>query len=131
MQNYTQNIDTLETLAGVKRVLQCHGSFATASCVQCRQKVQGTDIEDDILNRRVPLCPGCNAAPTPKAEHKKSKKKKKSAGWRSDESESDEPDIPDYPPGIMKVRPITLLVFLYLSSNSSARYYILRRETYR
>jgi NAD-dependent SIR2 family protein deacetylase len=103
MQNYTQNIDTLETLAGVKRVLQCHGSFATASCVECRRKVQGTEIERDILDRRVPLCRGCNPTPTPKPETKKPKKKRKKSGWRSDESESDEPDIPDYPPGIMKV----------------------------
>lgn len=27
LRNYTQNIDTLESLAGVTRVLQCHGEI--------------------------------------------------------------------------------------------------------
>ncbi|KDQ50714.1 hypothetical protein JAAARDRAFT_41808 [Jaapia argillacea MUCL 33604] len=98
LRNYTQNIDTLETLAGVRNVLQCHGSFATASCLHCHQRVPGTDIEDDILQHRVPLCKKCNAAA---AKPKKKKKRKPTAsGWRSDES--DESDGPAFPPGIMK-----------------------------
>lgn len=110
VQNYTQNIDTLETLAGVRRVLQCHGSFATASCLNCRVRVNGTDIEDDILNQRVPLCKICSAA-APPVPAKKVKKQRRDSGWHSDES--DEPDEPAYPPWIMKVRlvhrvPLTL-----------------------
>ena len=31
----TQNIDTLESVCGVTRAIQCHGSFATATCLQC------------------------------------------------------------------------------------------------
>ena len=31
LRNYTQNIDTLEQAAGIKSVLNCHGSFATVS----------------------------------------------------------------------------------------------------
>jgi NAD+-dependent protein deacetylase sirtuin 1 len=46
---YTQNIDTLEQSAGIKRVVYCHGSFATASCVQCRYQVAGSAIEPEIL----------------------------------------------------------------------------------
>ena len=109
-QNYTQNIDTLETAAGVKRVLQCHGSFATASCIQCRRKVIGTEIEEEILSGRVPLCKVCNSedggaggdSRVPR-EKSKSKKKRKYGGWDDDESEEDDPDLPEYPPGIMKV----------------------------
>ena len=102
-QNYTQNIDTLETQAGVQRVLQCHGSFATASCLNCRVRVPGTVIEDDILHHRVPLCTICNAPPvTGPAEPPKKRRKRRAAGWDSDAS--DEPDEPAYPPGIMKVR---------------------------
>ncbi|KAH9840078.1 SIR2-domain-containing protein [Rhodofomes roseus] len=97
LRNYTQNIDTLETSAGVKRVLQCHGSFATASCLNCKIRVPGTDIEDDILNHNVPLCKVCNATLPAK---QKPKKKRKSSGWNSDQS--DEPDPPEFPPGIMK-----------------------------
>lgn len=110
-QNYTQNIDTLETAAGVKAVLQCHGSFATASCIQCRRKVIGTEIEEEILAGQVPLCKVCdlegsgvaNNAKVPKKQLKTRKKKQKSGRWDDDESEEDEPDLPDYPPGIMKV----------------------------
>ena len=29
LRNYTQNIDTLEQVAGIEKVIQCHGSFAT------------------------------------------------------------------------------------------------------
>jgi len=29
LRNYTQNIDTLEQVAGIKRVIQCHGMYAT------------------------------------------------------------------------------------------------------
>lgn len=105
LQNYTQNIDTLETQAGVGRVLQCHGSFATATCVHCREKVQGKVIEEAILAGKVPLCRSCNIVPPVKRERKKSKgKKKKNSGWESDASENDAPDVPEYPPGIMKVR---------------------------
>ncbi|CAG8712482.1 12783_t:CDS:2 [Funneliformis caledonium] len=59
LRNYTQNIDTLEQAAGIKNVLQCHGSFATASCIVCGYKVDGNEIKDDILNQRVPYCPKC------------------------------------------------------------------------
>jgi len=102
LRNYTQNIDTLETLTGVKRVLQCHGSFATASCLNCKLRVPGVDIEDDILNQRVPLCKVCSAvAPTVAASKGTSKSKRhQKSGWDSDES--DEPDQPAFPPWIMK-----------------------------
>lgn len=59
LRNYTQNIDTLEQAAGIKNVLQCHGSFATASCIMCDYKVDGNEIKDDILNQRVSYCPKC------------------------------------------------------------------------
>ncbi|CDO69645.1 hypothetical protein BN946_scf184851.g33 [Trametes cinnabarina] len=101
LRNYTQNIDTLETLAGVKRVVQCHGSFATASCINCRARVPGAEIADDIMNQRVPICKACNVAPPPAVSAKPGKKgKKRKEGWDSDAS--DEPEPPSYPPGIMK-----------------------------
>ncbi|OSX64149.1 hypothetical protein POSPLADRAFT_1065467 [Postia placenta MAD-698-R-SB12] len=102
-KNYTQNIDTLETLAGVKRVLQCHGSFATASCLNCKVRVPGIAIEDDILNHRVPLCKICSAdieASVTAPSKSLPKKQGKSSGWNS--NESDEPDVPLYPPWVMK-----------------------------
>ncbi|TDL24093.1 SIR2-domain-containing protein [Rickenella mellea] len=105
LRNYTQNIDTLETKAGIQRILQCHGSFATATCINCRHKVVGTKIEDDILNQRIPLCTTCNVMPPPvpskKLSKKKTKKRKRTNGWNSDQSDESEPDSPP-PQGIMK-----------------------------
>ncbi|KAK7060820.1 NAD-dependent histone deacetylase sir2 [Paramarasmius palmivorus] len=99
LRNYTQNIDTLETAAGVERVIQCHGSFATASCLLCRRRVLGKEIETEIMSRKVPLCPVCN---TSTAAPKKSTKSKKKARGEWDSAEEDESDAPTYPPGIMK-----------------------------
>ncbi|RUO95513.1 DHS-like NAD/FAD-binding domain-containing protein, partial [Jimgerdemannia flammicorona] len=83
LRNYTQNIDTLEHKAGIKRVLNCHGSFATASCISCGYKCEGEEIKEDIFAQvgvgfvrthliwscplyatpcpqRVPPCPKCS-----------------------------------------------------------------------
>ncbi|XP_054655124.1 NAD-dependent protein deacetylase sirtuin-1 isoform X2 [Dunckerocampus dactyliophorus] len=63
LRNYTQNIDTLEQVAGVQRIIQCHGSFATASCLICKYKVDCEAIREDIFNQRVPHCPQCPDIP--------------------------------------------------------------------
>ncbi|XP_049592473.1 NAD-dependent protein deacetylase sirtuin-1 [Syngnathus scovelli] len=63
LRNYTQNIDTLEQVAGVQRIIQCHGSFATASCLICKYKVDCEAIREDIFNQRVPHCPRCLDVP--------------------------------------------------------------------
>ncbi|KAI8369870.1 DHS-like NAD/FAD-binding domain-containing protein, partial [Choanephora cucurbitarum] len=61
LRNYTQNIDTLEHKANIKRVVNCHGSFATASCVTCGYKVDGKEIEEYIMAQKVAPCPQCQA----------------------------------------------------------------------
>uniref|UniRef100_UPI0037E89668 NAD-dependent protein deacetylase sirtuin-1 n=1 Tax=Semicossyphus pulcher TaxID=241346 RepID=UPI0037E89668 len=63
LRNYTQNIDTLEQVAGVQRIIQCHGSFATASCLVCKHKVDCEAIREDIFNQVVPHCPRCQDIP--------------------------------------------------------------------
>lgn len=84
----------------MRRVLQCHGSFATATCLQCHRKVPGTEIETEILSRKVPLCLVCNPL---KAGPKKRKQTRKQAKGQWDSDADDESDAPAYPPGIMKV----------------------------
>ncbi|XP_076328383.1 NAD-dependent protein deacetylase sirtuin-1-like isoform X2 [Tachypleus tridentatus] len=59
LRNYTQNIDTLEYAAGIKRAITCHGSFATATCTKCEYKVDSTVIKEDIFNQTIPSCPMC------------------------------------------------------------------------
>ena len=38
------------------QVVQCHGSFATASCTVCKVQVPADAIREDIFERRIPLC---------------------------------------------------------------------------
>ncbi|KAJ8594771.1 DHS-like NAD/FAD-binding domain-containing protein [Rhizopogon salebrosus TDB-379] len=102
LRNYTQNIDTLETLTGITRVLQCHGSFATATCIQCRRRVPGIEIEKDIMEHHVPFCTACTEAKKISDEARKaaSKKNNKKRGKKEWEEESEEDD--GIPVGIMK-----------------------------
>merc|ERR1719189_2620094 len=65
LRNYTQNIDTLEQVAGIQNVIQCHGSFATASCMACKRKVDAEVIREDIFNQTIPKCGRC---PEPESE---------------------------------------------------------------
>ncbi|CRL06221.1 CLUMA_CG018942, isoform A [Clunio marinus] len=60
LERYTQNIDTLERVAGISRLIECHGSFATASCTRCKFKINGDAIREDILQQRIPICFLCN-----------------------------------------------------------------------
>lgn len=108
LRNYTQNIDTLETLAGVKRVLQCHGSFATASCLRCRTRVPGPSIEPYIMRQEVPICGICRKARDEEiAERRAIKARTKGKGkanWDGEEDDSDDDQGWGYGlPGIMKV----------------------------
>ncbi|XP_044011128.1 NAD-dependent histone deacetylase sirtuin-1 isoform X2 [Aphidius gifuensis] len=66
LRNYSQNIDTLEQVAGIENVIECHGSFATASCTKCKYQVTAEDIREDIFGQRIPLCKKCtkNALPS-------------------------------------------------------------------
>ncbi|KAJ1770652.1 NAD-dependent histone deacetylase sir2 [Coemansia sp. RSA 1843] len=59
LRNYTQNIDTLEHVQGIKNVLNCHGSFATATCIECGYKCDGKDLEKDIMAGQIAYCPKC------------------------------------------------------------------------
>ncbi|KAG8932739.1 NAD-dependent histone deacetylase sir2 [Tulasnella sp. 418] len=89
---------------GVQRVLQCHGSFATASCIQCKRQVEGSEIKDAIFAKEVPYCKVCEAGVPPKKPvPKKAKKKNKAKPWDNDDSDGDDVDgIPSRQKGIMK-----------------------------
>ncbi|KAI0272734.1 DHS-like NAD/FAD-binding domain-containing protein [Gloeopeniophorella convolvens] len=97
LRNYTQNIDTLETVVGVRNVLQCHGSFATASCLECRVRVAGSVIEREIMQGQVPLCKACSDSGNTAKKPRKGRRKR---GKRQDSE--DEEDEPLFPPWIMK-----------------------------
>ncbi|WWD21658.1 hypothetical protein CI109_106144 [Kwoniella shandongensis] len=114
LRNYTQNIDTLENLAGVTKVLQCHGSFSTASCLRCKTRVPGPTIEPYIMAQKVPYCGACREARDQEIEArrkqreaaKKSKGKGKARAWGNgdddDDEDSDESEWGGGEPGIIK-----------------------------
>lgn len=55
---WSQNIDTLERLAGVEeeRLVEAHGSFATAKCLRCGNKYDKDDIKPQIMRGEVARC---------------------------------------------------------------------------
>ena len=61
LTNFTQNIDNLESCVGIlpEKLVQCHGSFATAACLECGHKVEGDEIYEDIKACRIPRCQLC------------------------------------------------------------------------
>jgi NAD-dependent histone deacetylase SIR2 len=61
LTNYSQNIDNLEAKAGIRpeKLVQCHGSFATASCVKCGYKVVGETLFPEIRAGEIPRCRKC------------------------------------------------------------------------
>jgi NAD-dependent deacetylase sirtuin 1 len=60
LRNYTQNIDSLEHLCPITRLIQCHGSFSSATCRVCHNKVQSDEIKDEILQQKIPHCQKCS-----------------------------------------------------------------------
>ncbi|CDZ98838.1 Sirtuin 5 and related class III sirtuins (SIR2 family) [Phaffia rhodozyma] len=112
LRNYTQNIDTLESQVGIKNVLQCHGSFATASCLRCRRQMPGSAIESDIMRRTIPRCTPCIQSEEREVkqrvkERKKRRGKQRRGGWAGEDSdeEGEEEDLKwrsNLPPAVIK-----------------------------
>jgi NAD+-dependent protein deacetylase SIR2 len=108
LTNYSQNIDNLEAKAGITKdkLVQCHGSFATATCVQCRYKMIGEKLYPEIKAGKIPRCPRCSQnlrAPGGAVKRKRSRgrEKKRRRHDVDDDSTSDsEFDIPTA--GVMK-----------------------------
>ncbi|XP_064921791.1 NAD-dependent protein deacetylase sirtuin-3, mitochondrial isoform X3 [Columba livia] len=64
---YTQNIDGLERAAGIPpdRLVEAHGTFATATCTVCRRKFPGEDFRGDVMAVKVPHCRVCTGVVKP------------------------------------------------------------------
>ncbi|KAJ6785647.1 hypothetical protein PWT90_04795 [Aphanocladium album] len=116
LTNYSQNIDNLEVKAGVPKdkLIQCHGSFGTASCVQCGHQIPGERIFPDIRAGIIPKCPRCAqaaaAAASASSRSSSSKRRrtadKKRRRWSAaadDSSDDDNSSAYDVPgTGVMK-----------------------------
>jgi NAD-dependent SIR2 family protein deacetylase len=64
---YTQNIDGLESLAGVSDdlLVECHGSFRGASCISCNAPMDSEICRQTVLQGEVPKCESCGSLVKP------------------------------------------------------------------
>jgi NAD-dependent histone deacetylase SIR2 len=128
LRNYTQNIDNIESHAGIQpeKLIQCHGSWATATCRKCAHQVPGEEIFEDVKAKKVAHCKKCAASlqvERPGMKRKRSsnginKAKKRQSG--SDDDSDGQYDIPQ--PGVMKVGEVNLVAsirFAYTNSPTS------------
>lgn len=59
LRNYTQNIDTLERVAGITRTVHCHGSFDTSTCLRCKQIYSSEEFKKRVFKTPIPMCTEC------------------------------------------------------------------------
>lgn len=66
-RHYTQNIDTLERVAGMPdaMLVEAHGTFATNHCVDCGKEHTMAWMKDVIFRDEVPKCTRCAALVKP------------------------------------------------------------------
>ncbi|KAI1387774.1 putative histone deacetylase SIR2 [Hypoxylon trugodes] len=97
LTNYSQNIDNIEANAGIKpeKLVQCHGSFATATCQKCGHKVQGDTLFGEIKAGRIPRCVKCIAALRGNGAMKRKRSYNKNTGKKSKRRSSDDDDDDD------------------------------------
>ncbi|KAK0628870.1 DHS-like NAD/FAD-binding domain-containing protein [Bombardia bombarda] len=111
LTNYSQNIDNLEAKAGIQpdKLVQCHGSFATASCVKCGYKVVGDSLFGEIKSGKIPRCRKCaqgkrttNNSLKRKMNKDGTEKKPRRRPGDYDSNSDSEFDLPTASCGIMK-----------------------------
>ncbi|RYO74262.1 hypothetical protein DL766_002229 [Monosporascus sp. MC13-8B] len=106
LTNYSQNIDNIEANAGIRKekLVQCHGSFATATCQKCGHNIPGDSIFAEIKAGKVPRCEKCVATlrtnrPAKRKRSQNSVSSRRSRRYDDDSSDGDY-DIPTA--GVMK-----------------------------
>ncbi|KAI0086449.1 DHS-like NAD/FAD-binding domain-containing protein, partial [Irpex rosettiformis] len=64
---FTQNIDTLERLAGVpdQAIVEAHGSFAHQHCIECGTWYDGHKLKEEILRGEIAYCYECSGLVKP------------------------------------------------------------------
>ena len=64
---YTQNVDGLDRMAGTpdSKVIECHGGFGSAACVECRASVDPEIVKRCIFSGTIARCPGCGGLAKP------------------------------------------------------------------
>lgn len=49
----------MERVAQIERVVECHGSFSTATCTKCGHRVSADEIRNTVLSQKIPVCVKC------------------------------------------------------------------------
>lgn len=64
---FTQNIDCLERETGLpaNMIVEAHGSFATSSCIDCKEPFPEKKMREAIRTEEVPRCPNCTGLTKP------------------------------------------------------------------
>ncbi|EAA07580.5 AGAP002943-PA [Anopheles gambiae str. PEST] len=59
VRHYTQNIDTLERIAGIPedKIVEAHGTFYTNHCLECKIAYSLEFVKEKIFADEVPTCP--------------------------------------------------------------------------
>ncbi|KAL2430593.1 NAD-dependent protein deacetylase hst1 [Exophiala dermatitidis] len=96
LTNYTQNIDGLETAAGISssKLIQVHGTLATATCMSCGKKTTARKYMPVAQAGDIPVCK-CSLIKEPKeTQHRgrsgAGKKKRKRYEFEDSDSDSEE-----------------------------------------
>lgn len=61
LRHYTQNIDTLERVAGVPddKLVEAHGTFHIGHCLRCGDEYTQDWMRDKIFKDEIPICESC------------------------------------------------------------------------
>ncbi|KAF9924914.1 NAD-dependent protein deacetylase sirtuin-2 [Mortierella alpina] len=67
LRSYTQNIDSLERLAGLDEdfLVEAHGSFTNAKCIQCEMTSDSAWVKKHIMDGDIPYCQRCSGLVKP------------------------------------------------------------------
>ncbi|XP_004530651.1 NAD-dependent protein deacetylase Sirt2 isoform X2 [Ceratitis capitata] len=67
VRHYTQNIDSLERLAGLpeEKMVEAHGTFHTNHCLECGLEFSKEWMKEKIFSDTIPLCDACNGIVKP------------------------------------------------------------------
>lgn len=67
LRHYTQNIDTLEHVAGIpsEKLVEAHGTFHTNHCISCRKEYSMEWAKEQIFADNVPTCTTCKGIVKP------------------------------------------------------------------
>ncbi|XP_062503251.1 NAD-dependent protein deacetylase sirtuin-2-like [Corticium candelabrum] len=67
LRHYTQNVDTLERVAGIpdEKLVEAHGSFNLGHCIECHKEFTQEWIKDKVFADEIPHCDSCNALVKP------------------------------------------------------------------